>query len=41
MKEFVSWELIDDCVTDIAFHLKETGKDFKGVYALKVIDSRF
>ena len=34
MKEFVSWELIDDCVTDIAFHLKDTGKDFKGVYGI-------
>ena len=30
MKDFVSWELIDDCVTDIAFHLKDTNKDFKG-----------
>ena len=34
MKEFVSWELIDDCVTDIAFHLKDTGKDFKGVFGI-------
>ena len=34
MKEFVSWELIDDCVTDIAFHLKDTGKDFKGVFGV-------
>ena len=34
MKDFVSWELIDDCVTDIAFHLKDTGKDFKGVYGI-------
>ena len=34
MKEFVSWELIDDCVTDIAFHLKDTGKDFKGIYGI-------
>ena len=34
MKEFVSWELIDDCVTDIAFYLKDTGKDFKGVFGV-------
>ena len=31
MKEFISWNLIDECVTEIAFHLKDTGKDFKGV----------
>ena len=35
MKEFVSWELIDDCVTDIAFHLKDTGKDFVGVFGIQ------
>ena len=34
MKDFVSWELIDECVTEIAFHLKDTGKDFKGVYGI-------
>ena len=34
MKEFVSWRLIDETVTDIAFHLKETKKDFKGVYGI-------
>ena len=34
MKEFVSWDLIDECVTEIAFHLKDTGKDFKGVYGI-------
>ena len=34
MKEVVSWELIDDCVTDIAFHLKDTGKDFVGVFGV-------
>jgi hypoxanthine phosphoribosyltransferase len=34
MKEFVSWELIDECVTEIAFHIKDTGKDFKGVYGI-------
>ena len=34
MKDFVSWELIDDCVTDIAFYLKDTGKIFKGVFGI-------
>ena len=34
MKDFVSWELIDDCVTDIAFYLKDTGKNFKGVFGI-------
>jgi len=34
MKEFVSWDLIDECVTEIAFHLKDTGKDFNGVYGI-------
>ena len=34
MKEFVSWELIEDCVTDIAFYLKDTGKIFKGVFGI-------
>tara|TARA_B100001113_G_scaffold345218_1_gene334562 strand:- start:254 stop:652 length:399 start_codon:yes stop_codon:yes gene_type:complete len=34
MKEFVSWDLIDEAVTDIAFHLKDTKKDFKGVYGI-------
>ena len=24
MKEFVSWNVIDEAVTDIAFHLKKT-----------------
>lgn len=34
MKEFVSWNVIDEAVTDIAFHLKQTNKDFKGVYGI-------
>ena len=34
MKEFVTWDLIDEAVTDIAFHLKQTNKDFKGVYGI-------
>ena len=34
MKEFVTWNLIDETITDIAFHLKETKNDFKGVYVI-------
>ena len=34
MKEFVSWNVIDEAVTDIAFHLKQTNKDFKGIYGI-------
>jgi uncharacterized protein len=34
MKDFISWDLIDDCVTEIAFHLKDTGKDFTGVFGI-------
>ena len=34
MKEFVTWNVIDEAVTDIAFHLKQTNKDFKGVYGI-------
>ena len=34
MKEFVSWNLIDEAVTDIAFNIKNTNKDFKGVYGI-------
>ena len=34
MKEFVNWELIEEAVTEIAFHLKDTGKDFKGVFGI-------
>ena len=34
MKEFVSWQVVDECVTEIAFHLKDTGKDFVGVFGI-------
>ena len=34
MKEFVTWDLIDEAVTDIAFNIKNTNKDFKGVYCI-------
>ena len=34
MKEFVTWNLIDETIIDIAFHLRETKKDFKGVYGI-------
>ena len=36
MKEFISWELIDECITDIAFYLKDEdrGKVFEGVYGI-------
>ena len=34
MKEFISWNLIDECVTEIAFYIKDTKKEFKGVYGI-------
>jgi len=34
MKEFVTWNVIDEAVTDIAFNIKNTNKDFKGVYGI-------
>ena len=34
MKEFVSWELIDECVTEIAFHIKDKDIEFEGVYGI-------
>jgi xanthine phosphoribosyltransferase len=34
MKDFISWQLVDECVTEIAFHLKDTGKDFVGVFGI-------
>ena len=34
MKEFISWNLIDEAVTDIAFNIKNTNKNFKGVYGI-------
>ena len=38
MKEFVSWELIEECVTEIAFHLKDTGKEFTGVLVYREVE---
>ena len=34
MKEFVSWNLIDECVTDIAFHIRDIDIVFEGVYGI-------
>ena len=34
MKEFITWNVIDEAVTDIAFNIKNTNKDFKGVYGI-------
>ena len=34
MKEFISWNLIDEAVTDIAFNIKNTNQDFKGIYGI-------
>ena len=34
MKEFVTSNVIDEAVTDIAFNIKNTNKDFKGVYGI-------
>ena len=34
MKDFISWQLVDECVTEIAFHLRDTGKDFVGVFGV-------
>ena len=34
MKDFISWQVVDECVTEIAFHLKDTGKDFVGVFGI-------
>ena len=35
MKDFISWQVVDECVTEIAFHLKDTGKDFVGVFGIR------
>ena len=40
MKEFVTWNLIDETITDIAFHLKETKKNFKGVLGVSIGKSK-
>jgi len=34
MKEFVSWYLIEEYITDIVSHLKNTNREFKGVYGI-------
>ena len=34
MKEFISWDLVDECVLDIAEHLIRTGIEFDGVYGI-------
>jgi len=34
MKEFISWDLVDECVLDIAEYLIRTGIEFDGVYGI-------
>ena len=34
MKEFISWKLVDECVTDIAEHLIRTDIEFTGIYGI-------
>ena len=34
MKEFISWNVVDECVTDIAEHLIRTRIEFAGVYGI-------
>ena len=34
MKEFISWDLVDECVLDIAEHLIRTEIKFRGVYGI-------
>ena len=34
MKEFISWNVVDECVLDIAEHLIRTGIVFDGVYGI-------
>ena len=34
MKEFISWNVVDECVTDIAEHLIRTEIKFDGVYGI-------
>ena len=34
MKEFISWKLVDECVTDIAEHLVRTDIEFTGIYGI-------
>ena len=34
MKQFISWNVIDECVTDIAEHLVRTDIEFTGIYGI-------
>ena len=34
MKEFISWNLVDECVTDIADYLLQTNVKYEGVYGI-------
>ena len=34
MKEFISWNLVDECVTDIAGYLRQTNVKYEGVYGI-------
>ena len=34
MKEFISWNVVDECVLDIAEHLLRTEIKFDGVYGI-------
>ena len=34
MKEFISWNVVDECVVDIAEHLLRTKIEFDGVYGI-------
>ena len=34
MKEFISWGVVDECVTEIAFHIKDKDIEFEGVYGI-------
>ena len=34
MKEFISWNLVDECVTDIADYLRQTNVKYEGVYGI-------
>ena len=34
MKDFISWDLIDECVTDITYYLHQTNIKYEGVYGI-------
>ena len=34
MKEFISWNLVDECVTDIADYLRQINVKYEGVYGI-------